>query len=359
MTPKSSSLEIIPLHPATQELCVSVLLPFEPRAMPKKLIAASMKRLLEETESRLLHQTSRQITRQVLGQLHQLFEQLDYGVAAKSVVMEVSADRGQLVYWQLPVHEAVEVGSGFDVRQLLRHRKEEKQYLLLVMGDHYAGIYLGNGRQLSRLVANAPVGAAAVPTALSPANAAALRQQAIERGVKHFDDALSILQKAYKLPVFIVAPAAQLACFRQRSANASNAAALVEVPASITELGLQQVMAPYLDKWQDLKAQRLKVQLEQALLAGKLAVGISEVWTAAHARRGRVLVVENDYSYPAYVDNQGGVLYADAIPMSQHSRHTRDAVGDAMAAVLANGGQVEVLAKDSLADYVHVALITY
>lgn len=347
------------MHVPTQELSVSVLLPFEPRATPKKTILASTKRLLEETESRLLHQTSRQITRQVCGRLAQLFDQLDYGVAARSVAFHVSADQGQMVYWQVPVHEAVEVGSGFDVRQLLAHRREEKQFLLLVMGDHYAGIYLGNGRHLSRLVANAPVGAVTRSGEVPAGNASALQQQAIEKAVKHFDDALSILSKAYKLPVFIFAPAAQLAAFRKRSANAASATALVEVPASITELGLQQVMAPYLDKWQELKVQRLKMQLEQALHAGKLAVGISEVWTAAQQKRGKILVVEAAYTYPAYVDSQGAVLYADTIPMNQHSRHTRDAVADAIAAVLAAGGQVELVGNDSLHDFVHVALITY
>ncbi|OLY93558.1 hypothetical protein SAMN05444008_108150 [Cnuella takakiae] len=357
MTPNLSSQEPLLLPVAQQDLTLSVLLPFEPRTQSRKQIEASVRRLMVQAEERLLQQTSRQVTREVLDQLKQLFDQLDYGATAKSVALWATPSKGKLVYWQMPVGEAVVLDQHFDVRQLLPFRKEEKQYLLLVMGDHFAGIYLGKEKQLSRLVANAPV---SVGRGIDPAlDAAQQKQVVLQRSVKHFDDALSILQRAYKLPVFIVAPAAHLAQFRKQSRNAAGATALVEVPATINERELQAVVAPYLANWQQLKAAKLMTQLEDALQAGKLAVGIGEVWTAANQKRGRLLVVEADYAYPAYIDNQGGVLYSDTIPLSQTNRQTRDAVSDAMSCVLAGGGTVEIVENGTLADYLHAALICY
>lgn len=353
--PSSQEPLVLPLTP--QDLMVMVLLPFDPKAQSRKLIEASIRRLTLQAEELLMQQTTRQSGREMLQQLKRLFEQLDYSAAAKSVAFWVTPTTGKMQYWQVPVSEAVELGDHFDVRRLMAYRKEDKQYLMLVMGDHFAGIYHGKDKQLSRLVANAPVG---VGKGIDPSlDAAQQKQVALQRSVKHFDDALSILLRAYKLPVFIVAPSAHLAHFRKQSRNAAGATALVEVAVSISERDLQAVIAPYLANWQKLKAEKLLQQLDDALQAGKLAVGISDVWPAANSKRGRLMAAETDYIFPAYLDNQGGVMYADTIPLHAGLRQTRDAVADAMAAVLAGGGMVEIVEKGVLADYLHVAMVCY
>jgi hypothetical protein len=355
MNTNFSGQELLSVSASEQNPCVSVLLPFEPRATAKKIIEASVKRVMEAAEARLHQEAGRQPARQVCSQLKQLLDSLDYSAGSKSVALWANANKGKIQYWQMAVTETVVTGQTFDARSLLAHRKEEKQYLLLVMGDHYAGIYLGNDKSMSRLVANAPVNAGRH----FEDDAAQHQVAALERSVKHFDNALSILLKAYQLPVFIVAPAAHLACFRLASGNAKNATALIEVPASINELGLKQVIEPYILNWQSLKESRLLVQMEHALLAGKLAIGISEVWSAAVQKRGKLLMAEEDYVYPAYIDAQDGMLYADAIPLSQTSSHTQDAISEAMAYVLANGGKVEIVKKGVLSDYAQVAMICY
>lgn len=340
-----------------QDLVLNLLLPFEPRTQSRKNIEAAIRRLTVQAEELLLQQTSRQVMREVMQQVKVLFDQLDYGAAAKSVALWATPTKGKLQYWQMPVSEAVELEQQFDVRRLMAYRKEDKQYLMLVMGDHFAGIYHGKDKQLSRLVANAPV---AVGKGIDPSlDAAQQKQVGLQRSVKHFDDALSVLLRAYKLPVFIVAPSAHLAHFRKQSRNAAGATALVEVPATISERDLQAVIAPYLANWQQLKAAKLLLQLEDSLHSGKLAVGIGEVWPSANSKRGRLLVVESDYTFPAYLDKQGGVLYSDTIPLHPDHRQTRDAVADAMACVLASGGMVEIVEKGVLADYLHVALVCY
>jgi hypothetical protein len=358
MTPNFSGQEPLLVPAPQQEPCVSVLLPFEPRATAKKIIEASIKRVMETAEAKLQHEAGRTAARQVCGQLKELLDSLDYSAGSKSVALWANANKGKMQYWQMPVTEAVETGAAFDARRLLAYRKEEKQYLLLVMGDHFAGIYLGNDKSMSRLVANAPVNAAG-STGRHFEDDAQKQMAALERSVKHFDNALSILQRAYHLPVFIVAPAGHLACFKQVSGNAQNATALIEVPAAINEFRLKQVIEPYMLNWQSLKEKRLLVQMEQARQSGKLATGIDEVWTAAVQKRGKLLMVEEDYVYPAYIDAQGGMLYADAIPLSQTSRHTDDAVSEAMAYVLANGGKAEIMSKGIIAEYAHVAMICY
>lgn len=359
MTPNLSSQEPLLLQTAQQALSVSVLLPFEPRSNSKKNIEASMRRLMEQMENQLLQQVSRQQTRQICGQLKQLFDQLDYSAASKSVAFWVSAERGKMFYWNIAVEEAVVISEDFDARRLLAFKKEEKQYLLLVMANHFAGIYLGNGRNLSRLVANAPVSASGGKGIDPTADATQQQHIDLQRSVKHFDNALSILLRAYTLPVFIAAPAAHLACFEQISRNASNATALITIPASINEFGLKQVMASYISNWQTLKEKRLLAQLEQSLQMGKLAVGVSEVWKAAHQKRGKLLLVEEDYTYPAYLNTFDGILYTDAIPLNESGRQTKDAVSDAIEQVLASGGKVEIVGNGVLSDYLHVTMICY
>lgn len=306
-----------------------------------------MQRLLQEAEELLLQQKGRQQAAQLCQQLKALFAQLDYGVSTKSVAFWVHGQGGKLAYWNMPANAGLLLSNEWDIRGLLAFKKEEKEYLFLVMSENFAGIYLGNGRSLSRLVANAPV------------NAGGQAGDKLEQTVRHFQNALSILLKVYKLPYIVAAPAPHLEQFRQQSELANAATALIEVRNGINEYGLQQALAPYLNRWQELKEKGLQAALAQAAQQGKLASGIDEVWHAAREKRGRTLVVDADYQYPAYLDAAGNLLYADAIPISPGNHKTKDAVADTMQQVLAGGGNVERVTANSLAQYGHIALLHY
>lgn len=356
----TTNLQIKEAHVAEtgfQEQTLSLLIPFEQKVNTKAKIEGRIHRLVEQAEKQLMEHLPKQQVKLILSHLQRVIESLDYGTHKKSVALMATPTMGRAYYWNIPVQETILISKEFPVRQLLARKKVEKEYLLLAMGDHFAGIYLGNGTKLTRLVANSP--AFAAYTSNESAGNNLKYTSGVHRSVRHIDDALTILLRSYQCPVFVFAPAENLEGFKQLSRNNNHIVALEEAAPDGSEKGLQQLMASYLSNWQSLKEKALVQQLELALQSGKLAVGISEVWKAAAEKRGRLLVVEEDYIFPAYLDHKDGILYSDAIPISPTARQVSDAVADAIEKVLADGGIVEVVRKGALTDFVHSAMVCY
>lgn len=359
MTPNLQNKETQLLSSVETEQMLTLMLPFEPKITSKTKIEASLNRLLAQAEQRLFQQLQKKQARMVLAQINTLVAALDFSTHKKSLVLTATPHEGKRYYWNIPVQEAILLSNEFPVRQLLARKKEEREYLLLAMGDHTAGIFLGNDKQLTRLVANspAPVNPPVVLDAASTPES--ICRSELQRSVRHIDDALTILLRSYHFPVFIAAPAANVECFRQISRNQRHIAAFIEGNTDCSQYGLQQLMAPKLASWQAIKEKALLQQLDHALQNGKLAVGMSEVWAAAADKRGRLLVVEADYIFPAYLDAKEGILYADTIPIDQMAHPVSDAVAKVIEKVLADGGIVEVVGKGALAGYVHIAMTCY
>lgn len=328
------------------QLYLSLLLPFEPRVNSRQKIDAGIARLVKKAESELAQQPAEEAAK-LMTSLHALIDTIDFSTPKQSIAIIASLQGGKVYYWNMPVQETVLISNELPVRQLAAQRKLEKKYLLMAVGDHFGGIYFGNGPRLEKLVANSP--------AREVSNS---DESPVMRAVRHIDNALSILRRSYRYPVFVIAPGPYLKYFRETSPNAAEAAALVEANPH-GDARLQQLMAPHLDNWESLEEKILVQQLEAALDKGKLAVGITEVWAALSEKRGKLLAVEADYKFPAYMDQKNGVLYADTIPMNKDARKLTDAVCAAMEKILADGGQVMVVRNGALSEYLHAAMVCY
>lgn len=345
----------------TQQLepAVVILLPFDPKIMAKAKIEERLRQLVANAGQLLQEQASRQDAKQLILQMEALIKHLDYNAYHQSLALFATPYSGKISYWAMSVPETLAVGNDFSLRQALQQRKEERQYLLLTIGQHHGGIYLGNELKLSRLVANSPASTNAVSDTSLPQDPESLRKETIRQAVRHIDNALTILRKAYQLPLVVAASAEYLDAFKEISPNAKAAAALIQNSATDSERELKQVLQSFLADWQTMKERDVQQQLEAALQSGKLAVSMTEVWAAANGRRGKLLVAEEDYIFPAYLDKADSVIYADAIPINQNARRIADAVEDAMIKVLNDGGQVALVRKGILTDYLHVALICH
>lgn len=75
-------------------------------------------------------------------------------------------------------------------------------------------------------------------------------------------------------------------------------------------------------------------QLDDARKAGKLSIGIKEVWNTATHRRASLLLVEEDYPF-----------------------NSEEVIDDIMEKVLKTGGDVEFVQPGMLAAWQHIVLI--
>jgi hypothetical protein len=85
---------------------------------------------------------------------------------------------------------------------------------------------------------------------------------------------------------------------------------------------------------------------------------MKDVWREAINQKGRLLIVEKNYMYPAQHGGSEDVIYEAVEPYSRFS-YIKDAVDDVIAKVLENGGDVEFVDEGTLKDYHNIALVQY
>ncbi|MEI6947629.1 hypothetical protein V9K67_10580 [Paraflavisolibacter sp. H34] len=332
---------------------VSLVLPFDPASMTKAQIEYGLKTAMDKVMEELYCNFPKYIVRPALNRLKTIFSALEYSTLKKSIAIFLSPFEEKVYYLDIPVRERVVVNKTLDFRELVQQKKEERKYLVLAVNGHTAKIYLGNGSRLTRLVTNRAEHL--VQEGSAPARMG--KTASLISFLKYVDYGLSIILKAYPYPLFVVAERKTMNAFQ---AISNNDPCVVEhihqVYHNETEEELLEAVQPYLAAWKKTKEKDVLLQVENALHKGKLAVGIHEVWQAASEKRGKLLVVESDYKYPAYFGEGEGVIYVD-FNSDHHAQNIKEAVDNAIEKVLASGGDVEFVEPGTLSGYLRIALI--
>lgn len=125
-----------------------------------------------------------------------------------------------------------------------------------------------------------------------------------------------------------------------------------------TEAEFQKIMKPYVEDWKKVMQTKVLKQLDEAMSHKKLAVGIKEVWKAAALKKGRLLVVEKNFVYPAQQGAKPEIIFRKDENL-KNAFYIKDAVDDIIEKVLASGGDVEFVDEGALRDYHKIALIEY
>jgi len=81
-------------------------------------------------------------------------------------------------------------------------------------------------------------------------------------------------------------------------------------------------------------------------------------WKAALHKNCRLLVVEKDFVYPAYVNTNLNVGHQIG-SFFNNPFYIKDAVDEVIEKILQNGGDAEFVENDVLTDYGRIALIQY
>jgi len=175
----------------------------------------------------------------------------------------------------------------------------------------------------------------------------------------HADNGLHWLLQSYKLPVFVMGTAKTIGHFKSISKNLKQV--IDFIPGNYeekSEYELQQLMLPHLHDWKQIKYKKLLSQIDESMGHKKLAVGIEAVWTSATMKRGRLLVVEKNYVFPAMHSASPEIIYGKE-DQDQKAFYIKDAVDDVIEKVLASGGDVEFVEEGILNQFQKIALIEY
>ncbi len=344
--------------------CISMILPFE----PKMSIEIELRQRLKIAEKKAAQQIRDQYptdrAEPVLQKLHQLIDELDFDTHKKSIALFVSPLLEKVHYLDLPVEEKIVVDESFEIRDLIYSKKSSHRYLLVILSANQAKIMLGNSRHFIQIFTQYSERKADViqdiPTKVANfSDEQKLKEIMLDRFIRQLDQQIERLEKKLALPLFLMATPKVIGHFRHLSKHASH---LIDcIPGNYddaTETELCKVMQPYLENWNKVDQKKLLLQLEDSMNKRKLVFGIEAVWTAAYERKGRLLVVEKDFVYPAELSGSPDAIQPHDETQT-HAFYLRDAVDDVIEKVLSSGGDVEFVDTGVLQAYQRIALIEY
>jgi hypothetical protein len=323
------------IMPVATGPCVSIILPFEPKMEKKSSLEIKLQRSIEKAEKQLLEEYPSYTTRLILKKLNALVKTIDYATHRKSIALFVDASDEKIIYLNILVEEKVIVDKSFEIRDIILNKQLHPKYLLLVIGDEQERLFLGTGDNLMPLIINS---------------------NTTSEGsfIHQVDDGLSIILKAYPLPLFLACSKTIKEEFLRISKNADK---IIEyIPGNYSSAGKAQLkilVRPYLNDWQKIKEKDILFQLQKAIATNKCSLGINEVFAAANKKHGNFLIVERNFTQPAFLNEQGEINTTN----TNNGIYIKDAVDDAMEKVLVDGGDVEFVSDGVLKDYGHIALI--
>ena len=336
---------------------ISLILPFHPIVAGKKELEYQLKRALERVESSLMGQYSRDFAIPVLEKLRGMIRTLNFNTHKKSIAIFASPLVEKVYYLDVPLKEKIVVDDTFEIRDLVYSKKQEVQYLVLLLSAERSKTYLGHCSTFQLIKSNVPDHADAYANEPGEkvgnfSDPVARRQLLLDKFLYHMDQGLSLILKAYPYPVFVMGAEKVLGHFRQISRNEKNIVGYVH--GNYLEAGeeaILTVLQPYLDNWQKVRQADLLNKVRAAADEKKLSAGLREIWKASSGRKGRLLVVEKGFSSPT--------RRAPDASLANQPFYIKDAVGDIMEKVLAGGGDVEFVEDGVLQEYDHIALVRY
>lgn len=360
------------LLPGSEELlqsinytpCVSIIIPFEPKMSLKAELDYKLKLAIGKVESRLMAEYTEDKVSSVLHKLNVVVKKLDYNTYKKSIAIFISPTVEKVLYLDVAVEEKIIVDTSFEIRDLVYNKKEMQKFLVLVISAKKSRIFLGSISSFIRIVSNIPDYVTSYNFDKSGrgsnfSDPSEMKEIVLEKFLRHTDSGLSILLKAYPLPLFVMGTEKIIGNFNTVSHNTKRIAGIVKGNFDdANEEELRNALEPSIADWKKVKQQDILYKLENAAGERRLALGMHDVWKGAMHKKGKLLVVEKNFIYPArFSENKEDIYAVEDLEIQE--AFIKDAVDDVIEKVFENGGDVEFVDAGILNYYNKIALILY
>ena len=341
--------------------CISLIMPFNPKMGQKKELVQKVIMTTHKIENELLKDYSAAKAMPVLKKLGEVIKELDYNTHKKSIAIFISPIIEKVYYLDMPVEEKIFIDESFEIRDLVYSKKQIHKYLLIVLSSNWIKIHLGDMEQFIPIISNE---AKNIPGCKNDITGKAVNggetnkrnEIQLDRFLRHTDNALTLLLKAYKLPLFVMGTPETIDLFKLITQNGSHV--IEYIPGNFeekTESELHKIMEPHVADWKKIIQNDLLNQVDEARRQKKLAIGIKEVWKATSQKAGR-LVVEKNFIYPARESSAPGVIFRHDETIN-NAFYIKDAVDDVIEKILARGGDVDFVDEGLLKNFNRIVLI--
>lgn len=332
---------------------VSIFLPFEPKMSSRKDLEKKLLTVINKVENELSSKYDEGTTEGMIGKLRQLVAGLDYGTFKQSLALFVSPQVQKTYYLDIPLEEKIIVDGRFEIRDLVFSKKDIHKYLILVLSGHRSRIFLGNTVQFMRIAFNTSENIEALQNDIPErvgnfTDISGRKEVMLNKFLLHIDSGLGHILKAYSLPLFVMGTDRTIGHFK--AITKYNDKVIQYIHGNFEDAGdheIREAIMPYVADWKKVRQDDLMQRLDVATGAKKIVSGMDNVMREAEHKRGRLLVIEKNYTSFHHLKK------------SIDGKHIKDDVDEAIEKVIENGGDVEFVDEGLLDQYDHIALTLY
>jgi hypothetical protein len=341
---------------------LSLLLPTHRTAPANLQDPIRVRNLIKEATDRLLAEFYKRDIEPLLTRLEALAAQIDYYHTLDGLALYVSQDLALKFYLPFPVRERVIIDETFATRDLVYALHHSPRYWVLTLSGRLVRLYEGLRETLVEVTdygfpKTSPwhEGSRELSDD-TDVDMSAHRDLRYRQFFDQVDSTFGQLVATDPLPLIVAGTDRNLAFFDRVSNHKRLIIATLCGNHSVTPVHkLAEQVWPSVQNHLRSQRQDALDALGVAVGAQMHAAGIGPAWRAGQEGRGTVLLVEEDYHYPARLDASGLQLSSAGDPTAPDV--IDDAVDELIEIVLAKGGQVVFVDNGALEAHQRIAMI--
>jgi hypothetical protein len=340
---------------------LSILLPTHRTSPENQADPILCRNLLREATERLQDELGKREVAQILTEVEELVEELDWAHTLDGLAIFASEGHAQVVHLPYAVKPRVVVDHSYATRDVVFAFNRSPRYRVLVLSEKHTRLYDAVLSDLTEHVGGGfpkvfqgPGGGGRIAEGTG-INASRLRDDLHRQFFREVDAALAAIDREDELPLVVVGVDRHLALFAEVAGSAERL--LGTVKGSYDKRGAHELgRLAWEVAQQGLAARREAVlgELAQAVGHDKAVSGLERVWRAAAEGRGRVLLVDPTFTAAGILDESGARLTWVEDPTAPGV--IDDVVDELIELVIAKGGSV-VFQEQGLDEHDGVALI--
>jgi hypothetical protein len=341
---------------------VTITLPTHRFAPENKQDPIRVKNLVEQATNRLLAEFGKREIEALVARLQALAESIDYQNTLDGLAIFVNHDFGKVISLPFTLKERVVVDETFFIRDLVFAMNRTPRYWVLALSEKPTRLFEATREHLIEIQEGGfpmthtrPGGEEPLPGGFG-VQKSAYRDERHRQFFRDIDAALKPFLTEDPLPLAVVGVERYLSFFNEVSDHKN--AILTTLTGSHDKTSaheLGKLVWPLVKLNLDEERHKVFGELDKAIGEKKFVSTVGEVWRLAHEGRGRLLLVEEDFHYPARVDESGNHLTPADDPTAPGVMD--DAVDEIISAVLEKQGKVVFVENGQLTDHQRITLI--
>lgn len=294
---------------------VSIFLPTHRTHPENQQDPVRLKNLVSQASDLLESTAPQQEIRDTIAELHAQAAKVDYRKCLDGLAIFVHTQYSGIFYLPFPVRERVVIEKTFATRDIQFALNRTPRYWVLVLSEKPTRLYQGTRDDLEEIVTGefpmqhlGPGGAESLPGGYG-VRKSVIRDEYDRKFFRHVDQIFSQFASSEPLPLIVVGVDRNLAFFDEVSSNEQwIVGTLTGSHDSTSPAELAKLVWPLVNDSLAQKRQEALQELDEAVSQRKFASGISSAWRAASQGRGDLLLVEQNYFFPARLDASGLVI---------------------------------------------------